>query len=176
MAIKVAIDNNVLGYLGETEITIKKSVKSLEKQQKELMNLKYAYAFATLVCSNPRIKGVIPLLVSYEFRNAPIYVKKRVLEQWADCFYWSNNITIYKKARSLKIPPTLQHIKSSDIKIVYEASKLGCRYLVTFNKKDLRKQKNKNLIKSEFKRKFKITPPEILTPCEFINLLYLPKN
>ncbi|ABR56820.1 hypothetical protein Maeo_1244 [Methanococcus aeolicus Nankai-3] len=176
MVVKVAVDTNVLGYLGETETTLKKSAKSIKKLNEEINNMENAHAFAKLICSNTQIKGIIPLMVAYEFTQAPKYVKKRVFEKWVDCFHWSNNITIYKRAKSLKLPSTLSHLKQSDMKVVYESSKLGCQYLITFNRTDLRKEKNKRLIKSEFKNKLKISPPEILSPDEFINLLYIPKH
>ena len=141
MVIKVAIDTNVLGYLGETETTLKKSIKSTKKLNEEINKMESACAFAKLICSNTRIKGIIPLMVAYEFRHAPQHVKKRVLEKWDDCFHWSNNITIYKRAKSLKLPPTLSHLKQSDLKIVYESSKLGCQHLITFYRTDLIKEK-----------------------------------
>ncbi len=176
MVVKVAVDNNILGYLGETEEFLKRIITSKKALINEIERMEYSKAFARLVCSNPKIKGVVPLMVAYEFNKADKEIKKRVFEKWADCFHWSNNITIYKRARSLKIPPTLEHIKKSDIRIVFEATLLGCSYLVTYNRKDLAKEKNQKLIKSEFKTKLRKSPPKILTPKEFLSLTYVPKH
>jgi hypothetical protein len=175
MVVKIAIDNNILGYLGETEESLRKNIQS-KTILNEINRLEYTKAFARLVCSNPRIKGIVPLMVAYEFAKAPKDVRKRVFEKWADCFYWSNNVTIYRKARSLKIPNSLKHLKPSDIRIVFEATMLQCKYLVTYNRKDLGKEKNQKLIRSEFKSKFRKSPPKILTPEEFLSLLYIPKH
>ncbi len=171
MVVKVAVDNNILGYVGETEERITKYLKTKKAIEKSLVRMEYSKIFAKIVCSNPRIKAVVPILVMYEFRKAPPEVRINV-KKYMKCFHWSVNERTYKKALNINIPPKLKHIKESDLRILIESSYLRCRYFITYDSEDL--IKNENLIRKELK-KLKISVPKIITPEEFINLLHILK-
>jgi hypothetical protein len=156
MVVKVAIDNNIFGYLPE------KSERG-----------EYARLFFKFACVNPHIKVIVPLGVSIELAKAPKSVRKEA-RKYKNCVVWSVNKKVLNKAKKIDIPKSLidKGIKKDDLYITIESSLLGCQYLITYNRKHL--INHRNLIEKEFKR-INLPLPNLLMPNEFLKLFYIPK-